>query len=254
MITIESAARITRNNGAADHAQAAYDRLLALLEKLEPDDWSQVTECRPWTVADMVGHVIGAARAGASVREQVRQQAWGMRHRKDHDGNALDAVNALQIADHEDLTPGSRVATLRELAPAAVRGRMRVPGPMRRVNLALDMTGSTAAGMPDRLRLGHLVDVIYTRDTWLHRIDIARATGQDPNVTATVDGPIVADVVAEWAQRHGQPFELVLTGPAGGEFRQGTGGERIEMDAVEYCRALSGRAPGDGLLGTRVLF
>ena len=31
-------------------------------------------------------------------------------------------------------------------------------------------------------------------------------------------------------------------------------GVRIEADAVEFCRILSGRAAGDGLLGVRVLF
>jgi hypothetical protein len=64
----------------------------------------------------------------------------------------------------------------------------------------------------------------------------------------------VADVVDEWAQRHGRPFELVLTGPAGGRWQVGTGGERIELDAVEFCRTLSGRVEGHGLLATAVPF
>jgi len=60
--------------------------------------------------------------------------------------------------------------------------------------------------------------------------------------------------VAEWAARHGQPFRLTLSGPAGGGFRQGDGGPSLQLDAVEFCRTLSGRAPSDGLLATRVLF
>ena len=69
---------------------------------------------------------------------------------------------------------------------------------------------------------------------------------------AAHDGRNVADVVAEWARRHGRPFELTLTGPAGGRYRSGTDGEAIEIDAVELCRTLAGRAPGEGLLATVV--
>jgi hypothetical protein len=69
------------------------------------------------------------------------------------------------------------------------------------------------------------------------------------------DGVLVADVVGEWARTHGQPFRLVLTGPAGGEFHHGTGGEAIgPLDAVEFCRILSGRGAGSGLLTTEVPF
>jgi uncharacterized cupin superfamily protein len=101
--------------------------------------------------------------------------------------------------------------------------------------------------------------VILTRDTWMHRLDLARATGRDPVHTADHDGVIVADVVAEWARRHGQPYRLELTGPAGGSWSCGTGGEEIVMDAADFCRVLSGR-PGPeggqpwGLLATQVPF
>ena len=47
---------------------------------------------------------------------------------------------------------------------------------------------------------------------------------------------------------HGQPCTLHLTGPAGGTFAQGDGGEEITIDAVEFCRILSGRGTGEGLL------
>lgn len=55
---------------------------------------------------------------------------------------------------------------------------------------------------------GFLIDVVLTRDTWMHRVDIARAAGQEPELTADHDGVLVADVVAEWASRHGQPCML----------------------------------------------
>ena len=47
---------------------------------------------------------------------------------------------------------------------------------------------------------------------------------------------------------HGEPFELVLDGPAGGKFTQGVDGDRVEMDALDFIRTLSGRLPGTGVL------
>jgi hypothetical protein len=88
----------------------------------------------------------------------------------------------------------------------------------------------------------------------MHRVDISRAINRDMMLTPEHDGRLVADVVVEWARRHGKPFTLVLTGPAGGAFVAGEGGEHIELDAVEFCRILSGRAEGTGLMSTEVPF
>ena len=103
-------------------------------------------------------------------------------------------------------------------------------------------------------RFGYLIDTIFTRDTWMHRLDICRATGRDMVLTPEHDGRLIADVVAEWARRHGQPFTLVLAGPAGGQWRSGDAGDRIELDALEFCWTLAGRAPAAGLLTTMVPF
>jgi hypothetical protein len=73
-------------------------------------------------------------------------------------------------------------------------------------------------------------------------------------LTPEHDGRLVADVVADWARRHGQPFTLRLDGPAGGSFTAGPGGPEIRLDAVQFCRILSGRDAADGLLATRVPF
>lgn len=257
---------ISRAGDAREVALAAYGRLIDLLETLEPDDWRARTECPAWDVAAMVGHLIGAAKAGARVREGLRQQLWARRHADGFDGNTLDAANELQVREHTELTPAERIAALREVAPAAVAGRMRLPRPLRRVRVPLDPGGSTAAGMPSRLSLGHLVDVIYTRDVWLHAIDIARATSRPFPADTAVDHRIVEDVVAEWAGRHHQPVALLLTGPRAVRFHQGEGGGSLHLDAIEFCRVLSGRAQPDEvdvtaepantthLLETRVVF
>ena len=72
--------------------------------------------------------------------------------------------------------------------------------------------------------LRYLIDIMPTRDPWMHRLDISRATGAPLHLTADHDGVIVADVVAEWSDRHGKDFALTLTGPAGGTWAAGQNG------------------------------
>jgi uncharacterized protein (TIGR03083 family) len=259
-IDIDRVSPIEWGEEAASLATAAYEALLADLETLAPDDWRANTVCPPWTVADMVRHLVGAAKSNASMREMVRQQLYGARHKSDFDGNALDATNHLQVTDHQDLDAAGLTDALRGIYPHAVRGRMRTPALLRRVNVSIDVGGSTADGMPAKLNMGHLMRVIYTRDIWLHRIDIARAVGREPSVESRLDGRIISDVVKEWSDRHGQPFDLTLNGPAGGRYVRAGGGPEIELDAVEFAWVLSGRAPvdtslpGAEILSYRVLF
>jgi hypothetical protein len=106
----------------------------------------------------------------------------------------------------------------------------------------------------ERWTFGYLIDVILTRDTWMHRSDIADATGQPMTLTVDHDGLLIADVAVEWATRHGRPCTLTLTGLAGGSWSWGAGGPAYELDAVQFARILSGRGEGDGLLATRVPF
>jgi hypothetical protein len=73
-------------------------------------------------------------------------------------------------------------------------------------------------------------------------------------MTSEHDGRLVSGVVAEWAARHGRAFDLTLTGPAGGSWQRGQGGERLTLDAADFCWTLAGRAAGSGLLGTPVPF
>ena len=109
----------------------------------------------------------------------------------------------------------------------------------------------------EKWKLGYLVDTIYLRDLWMHRIDLARALGSAVELSDDHDGRIVADVVAEWARRHGKPFYLELTGPAGGRYTDrpdAADAEHLTLDAVEFARTLAGRAPATGLLTTVVPF
>lgn len=227
-------------------AEEEYGRLLAQLGTLSHDDWRRPTDCIEWDVRQMVAHLVGAAEGNASIREGIRQFRLG-RRRKQPGQDDVDGINAVQIEERADATPAALVTALADVAPRAVRARRRIPAPVRSLRVPF--------GPPLGVRpVGYLMDRIYTRDAWMHRIDIARATGAPLRVTAEHDGRLVADVVEEWARAHRQPYDLVLTGPAGGRFVRGARGERIMLDAVEFARVMSGRGTGDGLLTTTVPF
>ena len=237
---------------AMELAATEYDRFVGVLESLGGDDWGQPTDCEGWTVRDLSGHVVGLMRAAASVRVMAGQQIVAFRRAKSHGGNPTDHMTAYQVQRTSGLSSDELVAEARRLVPRATAGRRRTPGPARRHVRFPVLVGDVS----ESWTLGYLFDTILTRDTWLHRIDLCRAIGREPELTADHDGRVVADVVAEWARRHGQPFHLVLTGPAGGRFGDPAAGEPIELDAVELCRILSGRSPGTGhpLLSTEVPF
>jgi uncharacterized protein (TIGR03083 family) len=220
-----------------------YARYLDQLRSLADRDWQRETECPPWTVQDMAAHVLGQTESVASIRETAHQQRAAKRER----GFRLDGVNAIQVRERAGLAPGEIIGRLSAAAPASIRARRRHPGLMRRIRISAE----PQKGMSERWSFAYLMDVIYTRDTWMHRMDTARAADVEAALTPEHDGRIVADVVADWARRHGRPFELELAGPAGGSYRSGTSGERLKLDAVEFCRRLSGRdAGGEGLLAT----
>ena len=227
-------------------ATTEYARLLTHLRELSPADWERPTVCDGWSVRDMVAHLLGAAEANASQRENASQGIRGLRRARRSARPLVDGINDVQVADRRHLGPEELIARLERIAPKAVRGRARTPGPMRRI--------SVPGPLGDRISLGELVDVIYTRDQWMHRIDLARATGSQPLVTGDHDGRIVADVVRDWALAHGQPVTVALDGPAGGVYQQGSGGPTHHLDAVDLCLAVSGRAPGEGLLAVPVTF
>ena len=86
----------------------------------------------------------------------------------------------------------------------------------------------------------YLMDTIYTRDVFMHRVDIARATNR-PVPPADADADLVADVVRDWARRSGADVTLELLGPAGGTFVANSGAVRVVADAFEFCRLMSGR-------------
>ena len=226
-------------------AEEEYRRLGALLAELTDEEWRRPTDCTEWDVREMVAHLVGAAECTASVREMRRQQKHGRKLRPGEPD--VDGMNEVQVRERAAATPEQLRSDLADAGARGVRARRRLPAPLRALPIPF---GPPLGTRP----LGYLMDRIYTRDAWMHRVDICRATGRDVRLTPDHDGRLVADVVDEWALAHGRPYRLTLTGPAGGTWSAGPDGEEITMDAVEFCRVLSGRDPGSGLLGHPVPF
>jgi uncharacterized protein (TIGR03083 family) len=232
-------------------ARDEYRRMADTLAALSPDDWIRRTDCPAWDVRQMGCHMVGMAAMATTPLEQKRQQRLVQAEVAARGTDPLDALTGLQVSERAAWAPADVVAAARKVGPRAARGRRLTPGFIRRRRFPAPQRVN---GREEWWSIGFLSDVILTRDPWLHRMDIARATGRDPVLTAEHDGVLVADVVAEWAGRHDAAYSLTLTGPAGGTWSHGEGGESIEMDAVDFCRVLSGRGTGDGLLSVQVPF
>jgi uncharacterized protein (TIGR03083 family) len=228
-------------------AEDEFARTLTLLRSLADDDWRRPTVCALWDVRTMASHVLAMAESQASVRQFAHDfRAAGQRS----GGKMIDAMTAVQVRERSTLTPDAIITRLEAIAPRAVRARRRTPAPMRwAVRMKQDPPFDA-----ERWKFGYLVDTIFTRDTWMHRLDISRATHRMMQLSAGHDGRLVEDVVSEWARRHGRPFRLVLTGDAGGRWVVGDGGEHLEIDALDFCWTVGSREQGAGLLATEVPF
>ena len=229
-------------------AETEYDRLLTVIDELAAGDWSLSTDCSEWDVRAMLGHVLGMLELDADAAERMRQIRTAAEIAARTGRLRLDALTALQVSEHATLTPDALRQALHDAVPRALAARRGTSPEQRATAYDPQLPGESG------WTFGYLFDIVHTRDPWMHRIDISRACGREVSLSSDHDGRIVADVVADWARRHGQPFSLRLRGAAGGSFTAGVGGEDIDVDALEFCRILSGREPGTGLLATRVVF
>lgn len=218
------------------------DRVLALVDALNEDDWSRQTDCGDWDVKALLGHMLGHLELQADADERMRLVSTAAELAKQSGRLRLDEMTALQVREHAHLTPRELRQALHEETPRGLAARNAMTAEQRAVAHNTELPGEGP------WTLGYLFDIIHTRDPWMHRIDISRAVGRDVVLSADHDGRIVADVVADWARRHGQPFTLTLAGPAGGCYTAGDSGPDLELDAVEFCRILCGRGQGTGLL------
>ena len=202
-----------------------------------------------WDVRAMAAHVLGMAEAQASFRQFTHDfRAAGKRS----SGKMIDEMSATQVRERTAMTPGAIVSRLAAVAPKAVRARRRTPAAVRwAVRLKNDPPFDA-----ERWRYGFLVDTIFTRDTWMHRLDISRATGRPMELTGDHDGRLVADVdhrvgAPPWSAVHPHPDRHGRSRP---QWRSGEAGEHLELDALDFCWIAAARQPGTGLMATKVPF
>ena len=240
-IDVKGTAPITRKE-ARVLAENEFAKFTDLAASLTPEEWATDTDCVGWDVRTMALHVLGSGEAQASPRAFFHQLRRGLPLNKEIDAHHwVDGLNEVQIREHSGLSNAELLAQLRAIGPRAVKGRFGTPLPMRYVPMPF---GEPVGWKP----LNYLLEVGFTRDTWAHRIDIHAVIGRPMELDPAHDGRLVGDIVNEWGQLHGEPFNLVLTGTAGGRFEQGSGGEHVEMDALDFVRTLAGRLPGTGVM------
>jgi len=224
----------------ADEAYAlletALERLLVLLETLQPEDWQKPTACTLWNVRDMVAHQAGGYASGTGYGEMLRQYSQLPKRGELPE----DAINAFQLRERVSKTPAELMAELRQAGPVAARKWAYHFRLIKPIGIPHPVGGY--------LTVQHLMWIIHSRDTWMHRLDICRATGREFYQTPEHDGRIVALVMRDVerclrGKLNGQAVIFDLSGVAGGIWQVGSGAAQatIHMDALDFNILASGR-------------
>ncbi len=213
------------------------ERFWSLLESLDPQDWNKPTACTAWSVRDILAHQAGGYASGTGYKELVHQYTSIPKRGQLPE----DAVNETQLADRVGKSPAELIAELRRVGPVAIKKWAHQFQLIKLVTIPHQVTGS--------LSLRHLMLVIHSRDTWMHRLDICRATGRKFEQTAEHDGRIVALVMRDIAKvlskitsKRSVVFEL--SGTSGGSWKIGGGDpiSTIQMDVLDFNIYVSRRS------------
>lgn len=232
---------------AGQLAQTEYERVLALLETLDGDDWHQPTYCTEWNVREMVAHLAGAA-AGSTSFAEFKHQNITNPYIKQFE-NPVDGINKLQVEERAGKTTAELVAEFHQNGQIAVDKRRNLPWLIRKIYLPMGSLGFSS--------IEYLMDVIYPRDQWMHRYDICAATGKKMIVTPEHDGRIVALVVLDIAKKlknilARRTILLQLTGAVEAEYM--FGGKSVPdctltIDLFDFNLRASGRITAEQAAG-----
>lgn len=121
-------------------AQAEYQRLIELVDQLSPDDWLRPTDCTGWDVTAVLAHLLGMMKLDADPAELARQFSVANQRAATTGEMRIDALTALQVAEHAHLSTSQLVDALRRAAPEALAARSlcrlrNVPGVQPRAAL-----------------------------------------------------------------------------------------------------------------------
>ena len=218
------------------------ERFVDLLESLHESDWTLPTTCALWDVRQMAAHVAGAAEGFLSLKNFRRQMMGkGLKKYAQHGLKGIDATNQLQVDDRADKTPAEIIAEIKTIEPKAYLNRYKLPWLLYKTPAYLPGLGF--------VRVAYLTDLIYTRDSWMHTLDICRATGREMRLTPEHDGRITALVMRDLyrgkrSQLKGKNLVYRLAGEAGGTWSidpQPVSPVVLEMEATDFHLLASGR-------------
>ncbi|MDG6109542.1 maleylpyruvate isomerase family mycothiol-dependent enzyme [Dactylosporangium aurantiacum] len=254
METVERIAPLSRRR-AAVVADAELTAFQDVVSALDGPDWDRATDSAGWSVRDIVAHVAGQYEELARLGTFLRRLRIAKRRYPDR--IALDGHNQVQIDELAGRSPAELTAHLARFGPKGLAAIRRTPGFVRRLPSTMFFP---EPALPDR-RMSYLFDVLTPRDTWMHRLELVRATEREWRPHPH-DADIVAQVVRDLDQGwRGKPMELTLTGPAGGTWTVGAGpaADRVNADVIAAMLHLSGRGgldlpPGSPLADAYVVF
>ena len=224
---------------ARELALTEVERVVALLERLEGDDWQQPTDCTEWTVRDIAAHLSGACRGWSDGKHFRRQYIFNPYSRKGED--KIHGINRCEVADRADWSTDQIIAEMREFGEKAVNKRQRIPNFIRNIKVPLPPLG--------KVQIRYLLDTIYQRDQWMHRGDICRATGKQMVFTGAYDERVTDLVMLDISQHLGNRLnvtvDVTVTGGVEKNYRFGTKSEpdaSITIDLLELNRLASQRS------------
>ena len=223
-------------------ATLELERFLALVTSLSEDAWEQPTACPRWNVRQMLAHVTGAAASYASFAEFKRQNSFKVQRPYRASGlSFLDSLNQIQVNDRAAAPPAALIDELRTVGPRAIATRARLPVLLRALRVPLPALGLVP--------VGYLTDLIYTRDMWMHRLDLCRATGREMVMTPEHDGRIVSLVMRDVAKKltatlRNTSMVYHLSGGVDGTWQLGAKvppATTLHLDVVNFNLLASGR-------------
>jgi uncharacterized protein (TIGR03083 family) len=236
-------------------------RTRALLSDLEPAEWQRPSDCAGRSVHDVVAHMIGqyeelSRPARLICRIRMARRLAGTSGR--------DGRSEAQIHDRAGHSSEQLIAELAYWGRKATLAAERIPGPLHRIRASIFFPAAHAA--PEDT-IDYFIRVLMPREAWMHRTDIAIATGRPVGVGAH-DGEIVRQVIRDVACAWSGPAMILdLTGPVGGRWLLGEEQPVAEVhsDPVSYVRLAAGRlaseplisgdsGAGATLLATRIAF
>ena len=228
---------------AVGMAKLEFERFLALVTSFSAEDWEKPTPCTLWNVRQVVAHVTGACAASAHWSEFKRQgNPKVQRPYRARGLSFLDSMNQIQVDDRASSTTAALIDESQTVGPRALATRARIPLVVRALRVPLPALGGIVP-------IGYLTDLIYTRDMWMHRLDLCRATGREMVMTPEHDGRIVALVMRDLEKKLATKLRTTsivyhLSGPTGGMWLLGAKSSpvaTIHLDVLEFNLLASGR-------------